>query len=134
VIVLDASAAVELLLATPDLGRRAAGEIAAAGGALHAPHLLDAEVGQVMRALVRRGTVTDQRASGAIDRLRTLPLTRYPHMPFLKRAFELGENATFYDALYLTLAESLGAPLLTADRALVTVPGHGAEVRLLEPV
>ena len=131
-IVLDASVAVELLLATPNLGRQAADEISAAGGALHGPHLLDAEVGQALRGFVLRGSLQQTRAVRAMSRLRTLALIRHPHTPFLMRAFELRQNTTFHDALYLALAERLGAQLLTADRSLAEVPGHRADVIVLK--
>jgi predicted nucleic acid-binding protein len=49
----------------------------------------------------------------------------------LARAFELRDNATIYDALYLALAEALDARLLTLDRALTRVPGVRAEVQLV---
>jgi len=35
----------------------------------------------------------------------------YEHTPFLERAFELRDHATFYDALYVALAECLACPL-----------------------
>lgn len=130
-IVCDASAAVELVLATPSFGHRAAQHIVSAGGRLHGPHLLDAEVGQAVRRFVLRGTLTRRRGARALARLRTLAITRHPHAPLLSRAFDLRANATFYDALYLALAEALGAPLLTADAALAHVPGHRARVIVL---
>nr|MBA2577070.1 type II toxin-antitoxin system VapC family toxin [Euzebyaceae bacterium] len=40
-------------------------------------------------------------------------------------------NLTFYDAVYLALAEMLDAPFVTADAALAGVPGALASVWLL---
>lgn len=130
-IVLDASAAIELLLATPVLGHEAARAIASSDGAVHAPHLLDADVGQVLRRLVRMKAVPVRRAARALARLQSFPMIRHPHVPFLARAFELRANATFYDSLYLALAEELDAQLLTADAALGSIPGHRARVIVL---
>ena len=129
-IVLDASAALELLLATPR-GRRVARRIASPEETLHAPHLIDLEVAQVLRRYVDRGALGEERARQALGDLLDLDLARYPHEIFLRRIWDLRHNATAYDASYLSLAEALGAPLLTADSRLADVPGTEARVEVI---
>jgi len=131
VIVLDASAAVDLLLDVPPHGDAVARRLAAEPDGAAAPHLFDAEVGQVLRRFVLAGSVGADRAAAALEDLADLPLERFPHGPLLGRAFALRENATVYDALYLALAEALGAPLVTRDGALASVPGVRARVEVL---
>jgi predicted nucleic acid-binding protein len=58
-------------------------------------------------------------------------IERHSHLPLVQRAFELRDNATIYDALYLTLAEILGATLLTRDAGLARVPGVSAAVEVI---
>lgn len=67
----------------------------------------------------------------ALDDLAALRIERHPHGVFLRRAFELRDNASIYDALYLALAEALEATLLTRDAALANVPGVVARVEVL---
>jgi predicted nucleic acid-binding protein len=129
-IVLDASAALEVLLNTPD-GRRAADRMFRPGETLHAPHLLDLEVAQVLRRYALAGDISPSRGDRALDDLRDLPLTRYPHDLFLRRIWELRRNITAYDAAYVVLAEVLGATLLTRDAALASSRAHRAAVELL---
>jgi predicted nucleic acid-binding protein len=133
VIVADASVVVELLAyphsrAGLDLGMRIEQE-----EAIHAPHLLDAEVGQTLRRLAQRGEMTAPRAAESLEDLASLPIGRYAHGWLLPRAFELRSNVTIYDGLYLALAEALDVPLLTCDSALQGVPGCRAEVEVLPP-
>ena len=130
-IVLDASAVVDLLLNVPVRSAIVAERVAQETPDLHAPHLLDVETAQALRRYVIRGDISREQAVFALEDLGDLPLTRYPHHPFLERAFELRNNATVYDAIYLVLAESLGAVLLTSDTALASVPGHGAVVEVV---
>jgi len=130
VIVVDASVALEVLLVTP-AGSRAAGRLFAAGETLHAPHLLDIEVAQVLRRYSRSGDLEAARGLEAVEDLADLPLTRYPHDLFLPRIWELRHNVTAYDAVYVALAEALGAPLLTRDRALASARGHRASIELV---
>ncbi len=130
-IVLDASVVVDLLLGLPPHDATIAGVVRAEAPNLFAPHLLDVEVAQVIRRHVRSGSVQAGDAVATFAVLAALPIVRHPHLPFLDRAFELRDNATVYDALYLVLAESLGATLVTRDRALATVPGVRARVRVL---
>ena len=129
-IVLDASAAVELLLATAN-GDRVVERIADPAASIHVPHLLSVEVAQVLRRLVAAGTVSRARAAGALDDLADLDAERYPHEPFLPRMFALRDNLTAYDAAYVALAEVLAAPLMTFDGRLAGAPGHRATVQLL---
>lgn len=129
-IVLDASAAVELLLWS-DAGRRVARRIADPAESLHAPHLLDVEVAQVLRRAERSGLLQPERALEALRSLADLGLARYGHGPLLSRAWELRRNCTAYDAVYLALAEALGAPLLTLDEGLARVPGARAAVEVV---
>jgi predicted nucleic acid-binding protein len=129
VIVLDASAALEVLLNTP-AGTRISARIFADGETLHAPHLLDLEVAQVLRRYVLSGDLAAERASQAIDDLMDLRLVGYPHAAFLPRIWELRSRFTAYDAAYLALAEALPATLVTRDRGLAASAGHGAQTEL----
>jgi predicted nucleic acid-binding protein len=130
VIVLDASAAIELLLNTP-VAPRVSAHVFAAGETLHVPHLLDLEVAQVLRRYAAAGELDAGRALEALEDLADLPLIRYPHDLFLFRVWELRHNATAYDGAYLALAEALAAPLLTCDSAFASIPGHRASVIVL---
>ncbi|MGB8294850.1 MAG: type II toxin-antitoxin system VapC family toxin [Polyangia bacterium] len=128
--VIDASAAIDLLLGIePHAGSIA--RLVADEGPLAAPHLLDAEVGQVLRRLVASRALSLPRARGALDDLAALPIQRFAHGPLLARAFDLRHNTTVYDALHVVLAEGLRVPLLTRDRALAAIPGHRAKIIVL---
>jgi predicted nucleic acid-binding protein len=128
-IVLDASAALDWLLQT-SAGQRIGQRIYSAGESLHAPHLIDLEIAQVLRRLVRENTVSVPRANEAIADLLDLRITRYPHSLLLPRIWQLRHNLSGYDAAYVVLAEKLGAPLLTRDGRLASAPGHTAKIDL----
>lgn len=130
-IVVDASAALEVLLNTRT-AQRVAARLFERDRTLHAPHLIDVEVAQVLRRLLRRGEIGATRATQALDDLSELPLTRYPHLVLLPRIWSLRENATAYDASYLALAEALDAVLVTCDAALASVPGCSAKIEVIE--
>jgi predicted nucleic acid-binding protein len=129
VIVLDASAAVDWLLQTP-AGKQIEHRIYARRPSLHAPHLLDLEVTQVLRRLVREGTVSAQRATEALQDLQDLAITRYPHVVLLPRIWQLRHHLSAYDAAYVALAEALTAPLITRASRLVSAPRHAATIEL----
>jgi predicted nucleic acid-binding protein len=57
-------------------------------------------------------------------------LTRYPHAALLSRVWELRENLTAYDAVYIALADTLEAPLVTTDARLARAPGVGVTVEV----
>lgn len=128
-IVLDASAAIEWLLQT-DVGQRIESRIYSRGESLHAPHLLDLEVAQVLRRLVREGTVIAQRADQAIQDLLDLRATRYPHYVFLAHIWRLRHNLSAYDAVYVALSEKLPATLITRDARLASAAGRGVSIEL----
>lgn len=122
-IVLDASAAVELLLGT-QRGAAVEARIFDPAETLHAPELLDVEVAQVLRRYERARLIDAARAEAALRDLADLPLERYAHALLLPRAWELRENLTIYDAVYVALAELLAAPLLTGDASLAAAKHH----------
>jgi len=128
-IVLDASAAVEWLLQT-SAGERIETRIYGRNESLHAPHLLDLEVVQVMRRLVRGGVITARRADEAIRDLLDLRVARYPHFIFLPWIWRHRDNLSAYDACYVALAEELGATLITRDRRLASGAGHGTKIEV----
>jgi len=130
VIVLDASAVVELLLAT-EAGRSIADRIDDPTLGLHAPHLVDIEVAQTLRRYVRDGALAPASASAALDDLHALDLERHAHEPLLDRIWSLRQNLTAYDAVYVALAEALDATLLTCDRKLARAPGIGRRVEIV---
>jgi predicted nucleic acid-binding protein len=130
VIVLDASAAVELLLGT-SAGEAVGRRVRPQTESLHAPHLIDVEVAQVLRRYVTKGSLGDRRARAMLRDYEDLDVRRYPHDVLLPRVWQLRRNVTAYDAVYLVLAEVLSAPLLTCDAKLAAVPGHRARVELV---
>ena len=128
-IVLDASAAIDWLLQTP-AGQRIEQRIYSRQETLHSVHLLDVEFAQVLRRLVRQGTLTAGRAEEAIEDLAALRITRYAPVLLLQRIWRLRQNLTAYDAAYVALAENLQAPLLTRDQRIAAAPGHSAAVEV----
>ena len=85
---------------------------------LHIPLLCDVEVAAGLRRGLLQGALTEARAAEAVEDYLDLPLTRHGHQRLLHRALQLRRNLSAYDAIYVALAEDLGAELLTADRSL----------------
>jgi predicted nucleic acid-binding protein len=130
VIVVDASAMLEALLQTP-AAPAVAERLFEEGDPLHAPHLIDLEVTQVLRRHAAIGLIEPVRCRAALDALRDFPLRRYSHDLLLERVWELRHILTAYDAAYVALAEALDATLLTRDRRLAAASGHHARVELV---
>ena len=85
----------------------------------------------MIRRFELRGDIDTDRAVAALADAADLDVNYYDHVPLLARVWELRRNLTAYDALYLSLAEALDAPLLTADGALASVPGVRTTVEVL---
>lgn len=98
--------------------------------AVHAPHLIDAEVASGVRGLLLGGKLDAVRAAEMLDDFLALRVVRHPMQPLLRRVLELRGNFTAYDACYVALAESLRVPLLTADAKLGHAPGHSADIQV----
>jgi len=129
-IVVDASALLEFLLQT-SLGARVEARLFGGKDELHAPHLLDVEIAQGLRRLVRTGEVASRRAEEAIVDLTDLDLHRHAHLDLLGRAWKLRDNMSAYDAMYIALAEAIGAPIVTCDSPLAKAPGHRARIEVI---
>lgn len=127
---LDASAALELLLRTPT-GARVEARVFSRAESMHAPHLVDVEVAQVLRRFAATGVLTASRGREALQDMIDLDLTRYSHDLLLPRIWELRGNLTAYDAAYVALAEALAAPLVTCDRKIATASIHHARVEVI---
>jgi len=125
--VLDASVLVEYL-AGGEHAEPVRERILRDAEALWAPHLVDAEVGHVLRRAVEVGDLRAAAAATALRDLAAMPLERAPHVSLLSRAWALRRNLTFYDALYVALAEALDLPLVTLDGRLARAPGVRIEV------
>lgn len=129
-IVLDASVVLELLLRTP-AAPSIETRILGGGESLHAPHLLDVEVAQVLRRYEARGEISPARGRRAIELLTVFPLARYPHDALLPRIWALRNNLTAFDAVYVALAQGLDAKLLTRDEHLARSPAARSIAELI---
>ena len=129
-IVVDASAVLEALLRTA-AAKAVEARLFAPRQTLHAPHLLDVEIAQVVRRYAACGEIDGARGRMALADLADFPLRRYPHDFLLPRIWDLRNNLTAYDATYVALAEALDAPLLTRDRRLAAATAHRAQIELV---
>ena len=128
--VLDTSAAIELLLSLPK-ARQVQGRIEQADWQIAAPELFWVEVLQVLRRRVASGHTALQDAVEAQEILRDLNLHFFQHEILSARIWQLRDNLTAYDASYVALAELLDADLVTTDAKLAGAPGHSARVVVL---
>jgi predicted nucleic acid-binding protein len=130
VIVVDASALVETLLRTPaaELVER---HLFDSRQTLHAPHLLDVEVAHVLRRYAASGEIGQELGGAALADLADFPLRRYAHDFLLPRVWDLRNNVTAYDAVYVALAEALDAALLTRDQHLAAAASRYVRVELV---
>ena len=126
-VVVDASVLVDALLI--DGGARA--RLTEAN--LQAPDLIDAELLSVLRRLVLAERLSEQHALRALTTSQRLGLRRHASRHLWPRAWELRTNLSAYDALYVALAEQLGAVLLTADARGARAPGLRCPVEVLAP-
>ncbi len=100
---------------------------------VHAPALIDAEVPSVVRGLTittkPNVRITPGRAELMLADYAGLRIVRHAMPPLQARVFELRDNFTAYDAMYVALAERLAVPLLTDDAKLAGTPGHHADIQ-----
>lgn len=125
--VIDASALVAYL-AGGELADDVRSRLLTAPDGLWAPHLIDAEVGHALRRGVLAGELGAGTARAALEDLADFPLRRTGHSALLDRAWALHRSVSFYDGLYVALAERLGLPLLTLDARLARAPGIRATI------
>jgi predicted nucleic acid-binding protein len=116
VIVADASAIAELLLARP-----AAVEIRTAleqHPELHVPEHFHVELLSVLRRYSIRGELSERRAAEALGAVADLRAVRYPVIELADAIWDLRAALTAYDAAYLALARRLDVGLITLDQGL----------------
>ncbi|MFI5775618.1 type II toxin-antitoxin system VapC family toxin [Nocardia sp. NPDC051570] len=129
-LVVDASAMIDCLLREDAVGVELAQRISQS--TCHAPHLIDAEVGSVLRKFERSGAIVEDQAACGLRMTKLLVDHRYVHHGQLASdAWGLRHSITFYDGLYAALAARLGLPLLTTDAKLAKAPGLPCQVVLL---
>jgi len=129
-VVVDASAAIELLLGTP-IGQRLWHRLATDCIDVAVPDLADVEVASALRKLVLQRRLGTDRATQALRHWRALDIERYGHHFLLDRIWQLRDNLSAYDAAYVALAEALDTVVLTTDRRLAQAPGVASRVQLL---
>lgn len=129
VIVVDASALLVALTDDGPAGTRVRERIDA--DEARAPSLIDIEVASALRRRCALGLLSQQRSQQALDDLVRLPLPRIEQRALLRRAWELRDNVSVYDAVYVALAEACRTTLVTTDARLARAPGIRCAVEVL---
>jgi predicted nucleic acid-binding protein len=131
-VIVDASVVTAALVETTDRSDWARATLAVGG--LAGPHLMPAEVCQVLRRLVAAGVLAADSASLAVGRLVELRTELHAFEPYADRVWELRDTVSAYDAWYVALAEAHDVPFATMDdrlaravgpRCVFLVPGAG---------
>ena len=130
-IVIDASVLANVIGDDGDDGELARSEFRCADD-VAAPDLVDVETVAVLRKRWIAGSITARRFASAITDLASITIVRYPTLPLMRRAYELRDSVTAYDAAYVALAETLDCELLTGDSRLGDAPGPACSIRVLQ--
>jgi predicted nucleic acid-binding protein len=96
-----------------------------------APHIVDVEVFGVIRREHLAGRLDPTAAAQAVEDLESWPAERFGHRLLLARAWELRNTVRGWDAMYVALAEALGAVLVTTDRRLAAAKGPVCTIEAL---
>ncbi len=115
-LVLDASAMVDLLLGADSA---ALIRVRLLSGRLHAPAHFDAEVLSALGRLNRAGHLPAAVVSSLLPRIENARIRRHPVSQLLGGAWDRRDEVSLADALYVELAERLGAPIISTDDRLV---------------
>jgi predicted nucleic acid-binding protein len=129
VIVIDASATVDLLVSGDDRAKWIAARVRSAH-AVQVPAVFDLEVLNSLRGLEASGIAPAEVIGSALAGFAAMRANRHDHLLLRARIWELRHTMTAYDAAYVALAEALGAPLVTTDARLARSSGHEAAIEL----
>nr|MBA2765714.1 type II toxin-antitoxin system VapC family toxin [Solirubrobacterales bacterium] len=97
-----------------------------------APHIVDVEVFGVVRREHLRGHLDRTAAAQAVEDLEAWPGERFGHRLLLARAWWLRDTVRGWDAMYVALAEALGATLVTTDRRLAAATGPTCPIEVVD--
>lgn len=129
-IVVDASAAIAIILGRESGTTISSRVFAPLSELATAPALIDVEVAHSLRRLARDQELSAAEATDALELYRQLPIRTMDHRFLLERIWSLRHQVSAYDAAYLSLAEALDATLVTCDRRLANAHGHTARVEV----
>ena len=128
-LIVDASSLYDVLVGKPGSERIRARLAADADQA--APHIIDVEVLSVIRRDFLLGLLDTTAATQAVEDLRDWPGERFGHRAFLEQAWELRSTVRGWDAMYVALAESFRATLITTDARLGRAPGVRCSIEVI---
>lgn len=129
-LVVDASCLCEVVIGGP--GAEAVRDRLSADRDQAAPHVVDVEVFGVIRSQHLRGHLDRTAAALAVEDLEAWPGERFGHRYLLARAWQLRHTVRGWDAMYVALAEALGAVLLTTDRRLAAATGPTCRIETID--
>jgi len=121
VVVVDASAGAEIVAGTRR-GQALAALVPTNVEGWVPEHFYAEVLGVLRRQLLVAKLITDPQASAAVARLRAWPLHRASVAPLVGAGWAYRHNMTAADALYVVLAEQLGADFLRDDHRLADSP------------
>ena len=124
--VLDASAWIRLFLADGPMPvglEEAAAQVEIGSASFVAPELILVESGQALCRKQRRGAFTLAELDSLWPDMRRTPMDLLNAVDHIDAAMALAGQykVSVYDAMYLAVADHVGAPLFTADEALQRV-------------
>jgi len=119
-VVIDASAGVELVADT--VRGRSLRALLPPDAVPWVPELFYVECGAVLRRWDLNAILVPTQIAQAVKDLMAWPLRVVQVRGLFADAWRLRANTTFADAIYVALAEHLGASLLTDDHKLIAIP------------
>ena len=128
--VLDSSACLDVVLDTAT-GRALHRFLLAPEAGLLAPGLLWVEVARVLRAKLADGALSRRGVESALADFLDLGVQESPVEPLVVRAWQLRDNLTIDDGVFVALAEAAGRPLLTTDLRLAMAAQRHTGVEVL---